>query len=92
MNDLASLQLQRGAIQIADGVELENHVFLVSQLPCCAQIALPFWAKITGRIKNNRTEEVLLNIAVTLFDNAGSPLTDYLDTIVLEGGRGANSR
>ena len=84
MNDLASLQLQRGAIQIADGVELENHVFLVSQLPCCAQIALPFWAKITGRIKNNRAEEVLLNIAVTLFDNEGSPLADYLDTIALE--------
>ena len=66
------------------GIMLENHIFLVSQLPCCAQLALPYWAKITGRIINNRAEEVLLTVAVTLFDNDGSILGEYTDVIALD--------
>jgi len=72
-------------IELADGMDLEYHLFLVSQLPCCAQIALPFWAKITGRIRNDRTEDALLKITVRLLDNDGLPLADYTDVMALDG-------
>jgi hypothetical protein len=74
-------------IHISEGVVLENHIFLVSQLPCCAQLALPYWAKINGRIINNRSNEVLLATVVTLFDNDGSKLADYTDVMALDGGQ-----
>lgn len=86
INDPVSRQLQCTDTVIVDGILLENHLFLISLLPCCAQLALPYWAKITGRIVNQGTNEVLLNIAVTLFDDGGAPLTDYTDMIALDGG------
>jgi hypothetical protein len=85
-NDAAFLRLQCGAVHGIDGIELENHIFLVSQLPCCAQIALPYWAKITGRIRNNLSREVLLNIVATLFDDDDLMLADYTDVIALDSG------
>jgi hypothetical protein len=74
-------------IDIAEGILLENHIFLVSQLPCCAQLALPFWAKITGRIINDKAEEMLLTITATILDNDGSALADYTDVMALDGGQ-----
>ncbi len=71
-------------IDIIDGVTLENHVFLISQLPCCAQLALPYRAKITGRIKNDMTEDVLLAVTVTLRDNNGLALAEYNDVIAID--------
>ena len=64
-NDSAFQHLDCNNIHVTEGIILENHIFLVSQLPCCAQLALPYWAKITGRIINNKAEEVLLAIVVT---------------------------
>ncbi len=72
-------------VEAPEGIVTENHVFLVSQLPCCAQLALPYWAKITGRISNNRSEEVLLGVSVTLLDNKSSMLAAYTDVIALDG-------
>jgi hypothetical protein len=86
-NGPAFQHLRCDDIQVADGIALENHIFLVSQLPCCAQLALPYWAKITGRIINNQPEEVLLAAEVTLLDHDGSTLADYTDVIALEGGQ-----
>ena len=74
-------------IDIAEGIMLENHIFLVSQLPCCAQLALPYWAKITGRIINSKAEEMLLTIMATVFDNDGLALADYTDVMALDGGQ-----
>ena len=71
-------------IDAPENIVLESHIFLVSQLPCCAQLALPFWAKITGRIINNRAEEVFLTIVATVFDNDGSMLGAYTDVIALD--------
>jgi hypothetical protein len=56
-----------------DGITLEDHIFLISQLPYCAQLALPFWAKIRGRITNNRVEEALLTVVATLLTTTVSP-------------------
>ena len=86
-NGPASQRLSCSGIHIIEGVTLEKHIFLVSQLPCCAQLALPYWAKITGRIVNNQAEEVLLTVAVTLLHNDGSMLADYADVIALDGGQ-----
>jgi hypothetical protein len=86
-NSPAFQHLRCNDIQVADGIALENHIFLVSQLPCCAQLALPYWAKITGRISNNQSEEALLSVVVTLFDDEGSTLEDYTDVIALDGGQ-----
>jgi len=72
---------------VAEGIVLESHIFLGSQLPCCAQIALPYWAKITGKTINNRAEEVFLDIVATLFDDDGSMLADYTDVMALDGGQ-----
>ncbi len=71
-------------IDIIDGVTLENHVFLVSQLPCCTQLALPYRAKITGRIKNGTAEDVLLVVTVTLRDDNGMALAEYNDVIAID--------
>lgn len=73
-------------VRTVDGITLEDHIFLISQLPCCAQLALPFWAKITGRITNNREEETLLAVVATLLDNDGLPLAQYSDVMVLDAG------
>ena len=86
-NDPAFQHLGCNNIYVTEGITLENHIFLVSQLPCCAQLALPFWAKITGRIINNRGEEMLLTATVSLFDNDGLMLADYSDVMALDGGQ-----
>ena len=55
-------------------------------MPCCGLLALPFWAKVSGWLVNERQEEALLSIAVTLFDKNGKPLGDYSDVIAVEAG------
>ena len=84
-NDPAFQHLSCNDIHVTEGIVLESHIFLVSQLPCCAQLALPFWAKITGRIINNKAEEKLLTVTITLFDNDGLAFTDYTDVMALDG-------
>ena len=83
-DDTAFHQLQLRGIDSGEGVTVESHIFLVSQLPCCAQIALPYWAKIAGRIKSGLDRDVLIRVVVTLFDKYGSALSDYTDMIALD--------
>jgi len=70
-----------------DGISIEGHVFLPSLMPCCGLLALPFWAKISGWLVNERQEEALITVTVTLFDAAGNILADYSDVIALESGQ-----
>jgi len=86
-NNTAFKDLICNNVDITEGIMLENHIFLISQLPCCAQLALPFWAKITGRIINNKTEEVLLAVVVRVFDSDGSALANCTDVMALDGGQ-----
>jgi hypothetical protein len=86
-DDPAFQHLQCRDINVSEGIILEGHIFLVSLLPCCAQLALPYWAKITGRIINNNFEEMLLTIVVTVLDNDGLALADYTDVMALDGGQ-----
>jgi hypothetical protein len=86
-NDPGFQHLSCSNIDIAEGLTLENHIFLVSQLPCCAQLALPYWAKITGWIINSKSEEMLLTITATVFDKDGLALANYTDVMALDGGQ-----
>jgi hypothetical protein len=79
-------ELRCGDITCPEGISFEGHVFLLSLMPCCGLLALPFWAKVSGWLVNERHEEALLSIAVTLFDKNAQPLGDYSDVIAIEAG------
>lgn len=79
-------ELRCRGIDCVDGITFEGHVFLLSLMPCCGLLALPFWAKISGWLVNERQEEALLSIMVTLFDEKQEPLASYSDVIAVEAG------
>lgn len=70
-----------------DGISVEDQVFLPSLMPCCGLLALPFWAKVSGRLTNERHEEELITVTVTLFDAHDNVLADYSDVIAVEAGQ-----
>lgn len=70
-----------------DGISIEGQVFLPSLMPCCGLLALPFWAKVSGWLINDRSEEALIAVTVTLFDAKDTVLADYSDVIALEAGQ-----
>jgi len=81
-----SKELTCSGITCVDGISFEGHVFLLSLMPCCGLLALPFWAKVSGWIVNEREEEAVLTVAVTLFDANGQRLADYSDVIAVDAG------
>ena len=81
-----SRELTCTGIACVDGISFEGHVFLLSLMPCCGLLALPFWAKVSGRLVNEREEEAVLTVVVTLFDADGKHLADYSDVIAVEAG------
>ncbi len=70
----------------APGLELGNHAFLRPLPPCCAQIASPYWARIIGAVSNERSDEALIQVIATLFDDDGTVLGTHTDFMVLDGG------
>ena len=81
-----SRELTCSGITCVDCISFEGHVFLLSLMPCCGLLALPFWAKVSGRLVNERQEEAVLTVVVTLFDADGKRLADYSDVIAVEAG------
>ncbi len=81
-----SRELTCTGITCVDSISFEGHVFLLSLMPCCGLLALPFWAKVSGRLVNEREEEAVLTVVVTLFDADGQRLADYSDVIAVEPG------
>ena len=79
-------ELTCAGITCVDGISFEGHVFLLSLMPCCGLLALPFWAKVSGWLVNEREEEAVLTVVVTLFDADGKRLADYSDVIAVEAG------
>ena len=73
-------------VRSIDGIAVEGHIFLPSLMPCCGLLALPFWAKISGWLINERPEESLITVTVTHFDDRNNVLADYSDTIAIEPG------
>ena len=70
-----------------DGISIEGQVFLPSLMPCCGLLALPFWAKVSGWLINERPEEALITVTVTLFDARDTILADYSDAIAVDAGQ-----
>ena len=73
------------SIEIEEGIELKNHVLYMTQLPCCARLALPFWAKITGRIGNTMGKEGLFLVTIILLDDKNREIAQATDMIALDG-------
>jgi hypothetical protein len=74
----------------AEGLEISDHLFLLSLLPCCAQLALPYWAKVTGGIWNRTARDLTAVVSVTLFDIRHEVLAHYSDTVLLDAGDRSN--
>jgi hypothetical protein len=75
-----------GAI-LPDGLELKGQTVFLSPPGCCAQTALPFWAKVVGKVKNTTEREMLIDIAVQLMDAGDKAINTYFDIMALEAGR-----
>lgn len=73
-------------VVVPDGIEVSDILFLTSLLPCCAQIALPYWAKITGVIRNLTAGDRRIGVMASLVTASGSVAERYTDTVDLEGG------
>jgi hypothetical protein len=68
------------------GIRLKEHLFLATLPPCCAQSALPYWAKVTGVLANAALKDITASVIVTLMDVDGAPLAAYVDTVFLDAG------
>jgi hypothetical protein len=75
------------SVRSIDGISIEGHVFLPSLMPCCGLLSLPFWAKISGWLINERQDETLITVTVTLFDEKNDMLGLYSDVIAVESGQ-----
>ncbi len=69
---------------LPDEIELKGHAVFLSPPGCCAQTTLPYWAKVTGNIKNNAERELLLMAAVHLMDADCTTVNTYYDIIALD--------
>lgn len=79
-------QLHCLRVELPEHIIVEKQIFLISQLPCCANLALPYWGKIVGDIINLDSEERLLSIEATILDKDDDPICRYTDFIALESG------
>lgn len=77
---------EQADIRVSPGIELRSHIFLPSPMPCCAQAALPFWAKVSGKLYSRKQEDILVSAVVTLYDDCGVNIIQYSDTVALEAG------
>lgn len=74
-------------IQTPKFITLKKHRILFPPVPCCAQLAAPFWAKAIGSIENKDKKEYLIEIVITLYDSKKTVLNECSDTMFLENGK-----
>jgi hypothetical protein len=74
------------ALSVAEGMEVRSPLLLPTLLPCCAQLALPYMAKVIGGIGNHFKDEVLEKITVVLLNEEGDPIGETSDLIALDQG------
>lgn len=73
-------------IRLPEGLELKRHIVLFPPMPCCAQLAAPFWAKVIGSIVSKRDRELLIEITVTLYNQDMDVITECPEGMFLDGG------
>ncbi len=70
---------------VAEGLSLGPHTFVISPLPCCAKIALPYWARVIGSIVNDEADEACVKVTVRLFDENRNPIHENGDFMIIDG-------
>jgi hypothetical protein len=73
-----------------EGLRIDDHLFLPSLLPCCAQLALPYWAKVTGDISNDTDSDLAVVVSVALLDGGERVVERYSDRVLLDAGERSN--
>jgi hypothetical protein len=76
-------------LKIGPGIRFSGVKFLLSPPGCCSQTVLPFWAKIIGTIENQKDEEILAEVKVSLVDASGGVLGVYSDVLAVDAGKKA---
>ncbi len=74
------------AVSVAQGIELRDPLFLPTLLRCCAQLALPYMAKVIGKIGNHLADEVMVKVTVALLDGREKSIGEKSDVLALEPG------
>lgn len=81
---------QFAGVSTPEGLTISGHLFLLSLMPCCAQLALPFWAKVTGDIANDRKDDLEAVVSVALLDGSRNVVERYSDRVLLDRGETSN--
>ncbi len=72
-------------VYLPEALDLKRHVVLFPPMPCCAQLAAPYWAKIIGYIKNKTDKELLIEATVLLYDQDRNIIKECSEDIFLDG-------
>lgn len=84
LEEVAKRQFKLVDIMLPEDIELKRHVVLFPPMPCCAQLAAPFWAKIIGSIVSKRDIELLIETTITLYDQDRNVIRECSDSMFLE--------
>ncbi|MCX8110673.1 MAG: hypothetical protein N3D15_05445 [Syntrophorhabdaceae bacterium] len=84
--EMAKRQFKLMDVHLPEDIELKRHVVLFPPMPCCAQLAAPFWAKVIGSIVSKRDMESLIETTVTLYDQDRKVIKECSDCMFLEDG------
>lgn len=73
-------------LTVEPGIEIRDQLFLITPIyPCSAQLALPYMARVTGRV-TNRGEDAMIKVEVILLDAAGETVGRYSELLALDAG------
>ena len=74
------------------GWRAERLLLLYRPLPCCANAALPFWARVIGTIRNTEGREAYVRVTVEILDQDINParfFTPYVHGLYRQGNAAA---
>lgn len=73
------------SVRVSGGLLVKSYAFVISPTPCCAQGALPFWAKVMGTIVNNEADETYVKVTARLLNRDLNPIGDYTEFMIIDG-------
>ncbi|HOJ72273.1 MAG TPA: hypothetical protein PLR38_10615 [Syntrophorhabdaceae bacterium] len=86
LEETTKTQLKLVDVLLPEDVELKKHAVLFPPMPCCAQLAAPFWAKVIGSIVSKRDKELLIETTIILYDQDKHIIKECSDSMFLEDG------
>ncbi len=84
--EIAKRQFRLVDVLLPEDMELKKHAVLFPPMPCCAQLAAPFWAKVIGSIVSKRDIELLIETTIILYDQDKNVIKECSDSMFLEEG------